>query len=123
VLLAAAATAKALAQTGAKDTGTVQPRRRGGRPPPTKRANPRPRPRRTRTPAATPAPPATGTRTARQSHQSPNASSLTREGQARPQPGARPPTGTSHHSAMPATSKISLKVEPTVMRLMPGTRD
>jgi hypothetical protein len=125
VLLAAAATAnlKALAQTGAKDTGTVQPRRRGGRPPPTNRANPRPRPRRTRTPAATPAPAATGTRTARQSHQPPNANSLPREGRARPQPGARPPTGTSHRSTMPATSKISPKVEPTVMRLMPGTRD
>ena len=123
VLLAAAATAKALAQTGAKDTGTVQPRRRGGRPPPTKRANPRPRPRRTRTPAATPAPSTTGSRTARQSRQPPNASSLPREGQARPQPGARPPTGTSHRSTMPATSKIPLKVEPTVMRLMPGTRD
>ncbi len=35
-LLAAAATAKALAQTGAKDTGTVQPHRRGGRPPHTR---------------------------------------------------------------------------------------
>jgi hypothetical protein len=42
VLLAAAATANALAQTGAQDT--VQAHRRGGRPPPTRRANPRARP-------------------------------------------------------------------------------
>jgi hypothetical protein len=42
VLLAAAATANALAQTGAQDT--VQAHRRGGRPPPTRRANLKARP-------------------------------------------------------------------------------
>ena len=97
-------------------SGTVQPRRRGGRPPPTRRANPNPRPRRTRRPAGTLAPTATGTRTARQSRQQPNANSPPRAGQAT-QPGARPPTGTSHRSATLATSKIPPKVEPTVMRL------
>jgi hypothetical protein len=90
VLLAAAATAKALAQTGAKDTGKGQPRRRGGRPPPTKRASPRPRPRRTRTQQG--------------QHNPPTANSLLREGQNRPRPGA-PFTSSNHaaSSAMPAT--------------------
>jgi hypothetical protein len=71
VLMAAAATANALAQTIPPDT--VLAHRRGGRPPPTRRANPRPRPRRTRRPTGmhtgTPAPTATGTSTARQSRQ------------------------------------------------------
>ena len=40
VLVAAAATASALAQTSAQDTVTVQAHRRGGRPPPMRRANP-----------------------------------------------------------------------------------
>jgi hypothetical protein len=94
VLLAAAATAKALAQTGAKDTGKGQPRRRGGRPPPTKRASPRPRPRRTRTQQG--------------QHNPPTANSLLREGQNRPRPGA-PFTSSNHaaSSAMPATLSAS----------------
>ena len=68
VLLAAAATANALAQTIPQDT--VLAHRRGGRPPPTRRANPRPRPHRTRRPTGmhtgTPAPTAAGTSTAKQ---------------------------------------------------------
>jgi hypothetical protein len=68
----------------------VQPRRRGGRPPPTKKANPRPRPRRTRTQQGR--------------HNPPTANSLLREGQNRPRPGA-PFTSSNHaaSSAMPAT--------------------
>jgi hypothetical protein len=102
VLLAAAATAKALAQTGAKDTGTVQPRRRGGRPPPTKKANPRPRPRRTRTQQGR--------------HNPPTANSLLREGQNRPRPGA-PFTSSNHaaSSAMPATP-LAPPLSPAVTR-------
>ena len=62
VLVAAAATANALAQTSAQDT--VQAHRRGGRPPPMtrRRANPGARPRRNRRPTGT-APRATGSRT------------------------------------------------------------
>jgi hypothetical protein len=119
VLLAAAATANTLAQTIPPDT--VLAHRRGGRPPPTRRANPRPRPRRTRRPTGThtgtPAPTATGTSTARQSSQhSAFANSPPRAGQARPQPGARPPRF-STRSATLATRQIQPKVEPTVMRL------
>ena len=93
VLLAAAATANALARSIPPDTVTAH--RRGGRPPPTRpRANPRPRPRRTRRPTGmhTGTPTAAGTSTARQSSQhSAFAKSPPRAGQARPQPGARPP--------------------------------
>ena len=62
VLLAAAATANAPAQTIPQVS--VLPHRRGGRPPPTRGANPsgRARPRRTRRPA--PAPTGTGSSTA-----------------------------------------------------------
>jgi hypothetical protein len=52
VLLAVATTANALAQTIPQDT--VLAHRRGGRPPPTRRANPRARQRRTRRPTGTP---------------------------------------------------------------------
>ena len=63
VLLAVATTANALAQTIPQDT--VLAHRRGGRPPPTRRANPKARPRRTRRPTGTPALGATaGSRTA-----------------------------------------------------------
>ena len=120
VLMAAAATANALAQTIPPDT--VLAHRRGGRPPPTRRANPRPRPRRTRRPTGmhtgTPAPTATGTSTARQSRQlSAIANSPPRAGQARPQPGARPPSFSSNRSAALATRNFPPQVEPTVMRL------
>ena len=84
VLLAAAATANALAQTIPQDS--VLPHRRGGRPPPTRKANPsgRARPRRTRRPA--PAPTATGSSTAEQlRQQSTIANSPPRAGQARRQ--------------------------------------
>ena len=119
VLLAAAATANALAQTIPQDT--VLPHRRGGRPPSTRRANPsgRARPRRTRRPA--PAPTATGSSTAEQPRQhSTIANSPPRAGQARRQhPGARPPRFDSTRSATVtfATRNIPPKVEPTVMRL------
>jgi hypothetical protein len=117
VLLAAAATANALARSIPLDTLTAH--RRGGRPPPTKpRANPRPRPRRTRRPTGmhTGTPTAAGTN--RQSSQhSAFAKSPPRAGQARPQPGARPPRFDSTRSATLATRQIPPKVEPTVMRL------
>ena len=109
VLLAAAATASALAQT----TGIVQPRRRGGRPPPTRRADPNLRPRRIRRPAGTPAPTATGTRTARQPRwtQHPTtASSPPREGRkARQHTGAS--TASSNRAAtstVPATRNVGM---------------
>ena len=85
VLLAAAATAKALAQSIPSDTLTAH--RRGGRPTPTKpRANPRPR-RRTRRPTGmhTGTPTAAGTNR-QSSQQSAFAKSPPRAGQARPQP-------------------------------------
>jgi hypothetical protein len=122
VLLAAAATANALAPTGAQDT--AQAHRRGGRPPPTRRANPRARPRRNRRPTDTPAPRATGSRTlaAKQSRQhdpaTANSPPSPRAGQARPQPGA-PPTSSSNRaatSALLATRKIP-PLSPFVMRL------
>jgi hypothetical protein len=119
VLLAAAATASALARSIPPDTVTAH--RRGGRPPPTRpRANPRPRPRRTRRPTGmhTGTPTAAGTSTARQSSQhSAFAKSPPRAGQARPQPGARPPRFDRTRSATLATRQIPPKVEPTVMRL------
>ena len=125
VLLAAAATAKALAQTGAQDTGTVQPRRRGGRPPPTRRAK-HTRPRRPRKPASTvaPGPPAltaTGTSTAKQPRwtQLPTASgSPPREGRkARQQTGTFIASSDRAATSMPATRNVPPKVEPTVKRL------
>jgi hypothetical protein len=81
----------------------VQPRRRGGRPPPTKRANPRPRPRRTRTQQGQHNPPTA-------------ANSLLREGQNRPRPGA-PFTSSNHaaSSAMPATP-LAPPLSPAVTR-------
>ena len=80
-VLPAAAAANALAQTIPQDS--VLPRRRGGRPPPTRRANPsgRARPCRTRRPA--PALTATGSSTADQ--HSTIANSPPRAGQARRQ--------------------------------------
>jgi hypothetical protein len=115
VLLAAAATANALARSIPPDTMTAH--RRGGRPPPTRpRANPRPRPRRTRRPTGmhTGTPTAAGTSTARQSSQHPAfAKSPPRAGQARPQPGARPPRFDSTRSTTRATRQIPPKVEPT----------
>ena len=120
VLLAAAATANALASTIPLDA--VPTHRRGGRPPKTRRANPRPRPRRTRRPTGmhtgAPAPTADSTSTARQSSQhSAFADRPPRAGQARPQPGARPPRFDSTRSTTLATRQILPKVEPTVMRL------
>ena len=120
VLLAAAATANALASTIPLDA--VPTHRRGGRPPKTRRANPRPRPRRTRRPTGmhtgAPAPTADSTSTARQSSQhSAFADCPPRAGQARPQPGARPPRFDSTRSTTLATRQILPKVEPTVMRL------
>jgi hypothetical protein len=120
VLLAAAATANALASTIPLDA--VPTHRRGGRPPKTRRANARPRPRRTRRPTGmhtgAPAPTADSTSTARQSSQhSAFADSPPRAGQARPRPGARPPRFDSTRSTTLATRQILPKVEPTVMRL------
>jgi hypothetical protein len=107
VLLAAAATANALASTIPLDA--VPTHRRGGRPPKTRRANARPRPRRTRRPTGmhtgAPAPTADSTSTARQ------------PSQARSRPGARPPRFDSTRSTTLATRQILPKVEPTVMRL------
>ncbi len=62
VLVAAAATANALAQTGAQDAVQAHRRGLGGRPRPMRRANPGARPRRNRRPAGT-APRARGSRT------------------------------------------------------------
>jgi hypothetical protein len=120
VLLAAAATANALASTIPLDA--VPTHRRGGRPPKTRRANARPRPRRTRRPTGmhtgAPAPTADSTSTTRQSSQhSAFADSPPRAGQARPRPGARPPRFDSTRSTTLATRQILPKVEPTVMRL------
>jgi hypothetical protein len=107
VLLAAAAAANALALAQTIPPDTVLAHRRGGRPPPTRRANPRPnaRPR----------------RRTRQSQHNPlaaTANSLSREGQTRPRPGA-PITSSNHaaSSAMPATRNVPPKIEPTVMRV------
>jgi hypothetical protein len=116
VLVAAAATANALAHTGAQ--GTVQAHRRGGRPPPMtrRRANPGARSRRNRRPTGT-APRATGSRTmpANQTRQhDPPIYSPPRAGQARPQPGAQPPSF-SNRSATLATGNIP-PLSPTVMR-------
>jgi hypothetical protein len=116
VLLAAAATANALAHTGAQ--GTVQAHRRGGRPLPMtrRRANPGARPRRNRRPTGT-APRATGSRTmpANQTHQhDPPIYSPPRAGRARPQSGAQPPSFSSR-SATLATGNIP-PLGPTVMR-------
>ena len=118
VLVAAAATANALAHTGAQ--GTLQAHRRGGRPPPMTRrpgrANPGARPRRNRRPTGT-APRATGSRTmpANQTRQhDPPIYSPPRAGQARPQPGAQPPSFSSR-SATLATGNIP-PLSPTVMR-------
>ena len=118
VLVAAAATANALAQTSAQDTVTVQAHRRGGRPPPMtrRRANPGARPRRNRRPTGT-APRATGSRTmpANQTGQhDPPIYSPPRAGQARPQSGAQPPSFSSR-SATLATGNIP-PLSPTVMR-------
>jgi hypothetical protein len=116
VLVAAAATASALAQTSAQDT--VQAHRRGGRPPPMtrRRANPGARPRRNRRPTGT-APRATGSRTmpANQTRQhDPPIYSPPRAGQARPQSGAQPPSF-SNRSATLATGNIP-PLSHTVMR-------
>ena len=115
VLVAAAATANALAQAIPLDP--VPPHRRGGRPPP-RRANPsgRARPRRIRRPAPTPT--ATGPNTAEQPRQhSTIANTPPRAGQARRQhPGARPPRFDSTRSATLATRNIPPEVGPTVMR-------
>ena len=118
VLVAAAATANALAQTSAQDT--VQAHRRGGRPPPMtrRRAKPGARPRRNRRPTGT-APRATGSRTmpANQTRQhdppiySPGPP---RAGRAKPQSGAQPPSF-SNRSATLATGNIP-PLSPTVMR-------
>ena len=120
VLMAAAATARALAH----DTGTVQPRRRGGRPPSTRTRRPKPnRPRRPRKSAGTvapgpPEPTATGTAKQPRWTQHPTASSSPpREGRK-----ARQQTGTfarsdSAATSMPAPRNVPPKVEPTVMRL------
>ena len=123
VLLAAAATANALAQIGAQDTGTVQPRRRGGRPPPARRAN-HTRPRRPRKPASTaapgpPEPTATGTTKQLRWTQQPTASgSPPRGGQkARRQTGTFFTRSDRAATSMPATRNVPTKVEPTVMRL------
>ena len=116
VLVAAAATANALAHTGAQHT--VQAHRRGGRPPPMtrRRANPGARPRRNRRPTGT-APRATGSRTmpANQTRQhDPPIHSPPRAGRARPQSGAQPPSF-SNRSATLATGNIP-PLSPTVMR-------
>ena len=116
VLVAAAATANALAQTSAQDT--VQAHRRGGRPPPMRRVDPGARPRRNRRPTGT-APRATGSRTmpANQTRQhdppiySPGPP---RAGRARTQSGAQPPSF-SNRSATLATGNIP-PLSPTVMR-------
>ena len=119
VLFAAAATANALAQTSAH--APVQAHRRGGRPPPTRRADPRTRPRRNRRLTGTPAPRATaGSPTTRQSQArqhdpTTNSPPGPRAGQPRPQSGALPPSFNSARSAMLATRKI-LPLSPTVMR-------
>ena len=116
VLVAAAATANALAQTSAQDTVTVQAHRRGGRPPPMRRADPGARPRRNRRPTGT-APRATGSRTmpANQTRQhDPPIYSPPRAGRARPQSGAQPPSF-SNRSATLATGNIP-PLSPTVMR-------
>ena len=119
VLFAAAATANALAQTSAH--APVQAHRRGGRPPPTRRADPRTRPRRNRRLTGTPAPRATaGSPTTRQSQArqhdpTTNSPPGPTAGQPRPQSGALPPSFNSARSAMLATRKI-LPLSPTVMR-------
>jgi hypothetical protein len=119
VLQAAAATANALAQTGPRDP--VQAHRRGGRPPPTRRTNPRARPRRSRWPTGAPAPRATaGSRTAGQSRQHDPTTANSRPpraGQARHQPGA-PPTSSSNRAATSATlvTRNIPPLSPTVMR-------
>ena len=116
VLVAAAAAANALAQTSAQDTVTVQAHRRGGRPPPMRRANPGARPRRNRRPTGT-APRATGSRTmpANQTRQhDPPINSPPRAGRASPQSGAQPPSF-SNRSATLATGNIP-PLSPTVMR-------
>jgi hypothetical protein len=115
VLVAAAATGNALAQTSAQDT--VQAHRRGGRPPPMtrRRANPGARPRRNRRPTGT-APRATGSRTmpANQTRQhDPPIYSPPRAGRASPQPGAQPPSFSSR-SATLATGNIP-PLSPTVI--------
>ena len=116
VLVAAAATANALAQTSAQDT--VQAHRRGGRPPPMtrRRAKPGARPRRNRRPTGT-APRATGSRTmpANQTRQhDPPIYSPPRAGRAKTQSGAQPPSFSSR-SATLATGNIP-PLSPTVMR-------
>ena len=118
VLFAAAATANALAQTSAH--APVQAHRRGGRPPPTRRADPRARPRRYRRQTGTPTPRATaGSPTTEQPHQHDpivkTTNSPPRAGQARPQSGALPPSFISARSALLATRKI-LPLSPTEMR-------
>ena len=121
VLMAAAATARALAQ----DTGTVQPRRRGGRPPSTRTRRPKPnRPRRPRKSAGTvapgpPEPTATGTaKQLRWTHQPTASGSSPRGGQK-----ARRQTGTFFArsdiavTSLPATRNVPPKIEPTLTRL------
>ena len=108
VLKAAATTAKALADCRVT---APQGHRRGGRPLPTRKERPRARRRRLRRSAGTPAPRVTGTHTAKQprrtqqgQHDPATANSPSREGQARPRPGA--PITSSNHAAssgMPAT--------------------
>ena len=107
VLKAAATTAKALAGCQVR---APQGHRRGGRPPPTRKERPRARRRRPQRSAGTRAPRVTDTHTAMQSrrtqqgqHNPLTASSLSREGQNRPRPGA-PFTSSNHaaSSAMPA---------------------
>jgi hypothetical protein len=123
VLLATAATASALAQTGPRDP--VQAHRRGGRPPPTRRTNPRAaRPHRrseTGGPQARqrqgPLPAVAQPGSLAIEHDPTTANSPPRAGQATHQPGA-PPTSSSNRaatSATLATRKIP-PLSPTVMR-------
>ena len=121
VLMAAAATARALAQ----DTGTVQPRRRGGRPPSTRTRRPKPnRPRRPRKSAGTvapgpPEPTATGTaKQLRWTHQPTASGSSPRGGQkARRQTGTFFARSDSAVTSLPATRNVPPKIEPTLTRL------
>jgi hypothetical protein len=99
--------------TGAQGTLAVQAHRRGGRPPPTRRA----RPRRNRRQTDTPTPRATtGGPTTKQPRQHDRTTdSPPRAGRARPQPGAQPPRFNSSRPAALATRKIP-PLSPTVMR-------
>jgi hypothetical protein len=120
VLKAAATTAKALADCRVR---APQGHRRGGRPPPTRKEKPIAWRRRLQRSAGSPAPRVTDTHTATQSrrtqqgqHNPPTTSSLQREGQNRPWPGA--PFTSSNHAAsstMPAT-RFAPPLSPAVTR-------